>query len=303
MVSKTKNRHTALMVEDDEEMVEELTDLLHSLGHDVVSVPSQEEAINLMDAREFCFVLLDLQIKTTPDSIKPRVEAGKTLLRKIREAFPARNQEDHHHLQVLVMSGYAKEAPDIIQCLQEGADDFIVKPLCSNNPSVTTKIAECLRKSHRASHEACPAVMTLARRHLPDGSAAATPLPDVRLSITGEFNGKRTGIVFGGKQLSLPDTQFLLLMRLVAGRARDGHGWIHKADLGSKDEEGFKWMSNLSSVLKPLLPSGITFYENDKKGKYRLHPGITVGGVNHDQLAGHWVKEVVNLSLEIQGRR
>ncbi|MBF0625396.1 MAG: response regulator [Magnetococcales bacterium] len=304
MVKEAKGRHTALVVEDDPEMAEELRDLLRSLGHDTVSVPSQEEAMGLLDTGKFCFVLLDLQIKTAPDSIKARVEAGKTLLRKVRELFPARNQDDHHHLQILVMSGYAKEMPDVIQCLQDGADDFIIKPLSGNNPSLTAKIEESLHKSKRASHAECPGVMDLARRECaPNGSSTAIPPPGVQLSISGESQGKRTGIVIGGKASFLPDAQFLLLMRLVAGRVRDGQGWVHKVDLGSSDAEGFKGMSNLASAIQSLLPEGFAFYENDKKGSYRIHPVIVVGKIDHDRLGQHSSREVRKLSSEIMAIR
>ena len=301
MVKEAKGNHVALVVEDDPEMAEEVKDLLRSLGHDAVSVPSQEEAMNLLDAGHFCFVLLDLQIKTAPDSIKARVEAGKTLLRVIRERFPNRNREDHHHLQILVMSGYAMERHDVIQCLQDGADDFIIKPLDNNTPRMPVKIDECLRKSCRKSHKDCAVVMNAAR-HASQVSNALTQDQSlgVTLSITGELQGKRMGIVVDGKPLFLPYAQFLLLMKLVTNRVQNGHGWIHKTGLGSRDGEGFKGLSNLNATIQPFLPGGISFYENDMHGRYRMHTGIAVGKIDHDCLAGYWCKDLQMLSSEIQ---
>lgn len=302
MVKETKGRHAVLVVEDEQEAVDEMQDLLRSLGHDPIAVPSQEEAMELLETREFCFVMLDLQILTTPGSINPRVEAGKTLLRKIRERFPARNQEDHHHLQILVMSGRAKDTPDVVQCLQVGADDFITKPLHESVPSPSVKIEECLRKSHRTNHADCSKLLDLARRE-PVAHRALTPMRGLQLSITGEAQGKRTGITIGGKTLFLPDAQFLLLMRIVAGRVRDGQGWVHKHDLGSKDEQGFKGISNLNSVLRGFLPPNVPCYENDLKGRYRLHHEITLGEIGHEWLARHTLKEVQGLSAEMERLR
>ncbi|MBF0583418.1 MAG: response regulator [Magnetococcales bacterium] len=302
MVKEIKGNHVALVVEDDPEMAEEVKDLLRSLGHDAYSVPSQEEAVSLLDAGKFCFVLLDLQIKTAPDSIKARVEAGKTLLRMIRERFPTRNREDHHHLQILVMSGSAMERADVIEALQNGADDFIVKPLGENKPAFGERIAQALIKSGRTVHAGCRGIMECASQKCSGNGQTVHPLVSgIRLSITGEPNGKRTGIEMDGKPLLLPDAQFLLLMRLVAAKVRNDQGWIHKDDLGSNDSEGFKGMSNLNNSLKPLLPTDVSFYENDKKGSYRINTSIGIGQVNHSRLAKHGLREVVRLSLEIQG--
>ncbi|MBF0342144.1 MAG: response regulator [Magnetococcales bacterium] len=277
------------MVEDDLEIARELHELLRSLGHDMVNVPSQEEAMELMASREFCFVFLDLQIKITSESIRPRVEVGKTLLRMLRERFPVRNQQDHHHLQILVMSGQAKESQDIVECLQNGADDFLLKPLGSNIPSVSEKIMSCLRKSHRIHHGSCKTVMAAA-------CAAVDPTiqanqksvsPAILLSITGEAHGKRTGIVINGKPCFLPDVQLVLLMRLVMGRLQNDRGWVHKNDLGAKDEEGFKLISLLNTSIAPFLPHEMLFYDNDKKGSYRINLSIKIDNIGHELLERH----------------
>lgn len=305
MVRKTANRHVGLVVEDDHEAANELRDTLRSLGHDCVIVPSQEEAMALMDAGKFCFVLLDLQILTSPDSFKPILEAGKMLLKEIRSLFPARNQDDQHLLQIIVMSGYAKKTPDAVQCLKDGADDFIAKPLDPRSSAMARMIEECLKKSNRTSHLDCPAVMEIARKEpaLVNGSMTAVYSSGIQLSITGEAQWKRNGAAIDGKPFSLPDSQFLLLMMLVASRVRNAEGWIHKKELGSRDEEGFKGISNLKAVIQPLLPVGVDFYENDKKGSYRINPSVTLGRIDHDRLGAHKAKSIATISSEIRRLR
>ncbi len=302
MVRELKNRHVVLVVEDDQVVINDLTELLTSLGHEIVSVPSQEEAMALLEVREFCFVLLDLQILTSPTSIKPRLEAGQSLLRMIRDRFPARNRGDQHHLQIIVMSGFAKEMPDAVWCLQNGANDFLAKPLDGRGPFVIEKIENCLRKSNRVNHSACHGLTELARGEQVSENTSADPLPPsgVQLTITGETQWKRTKIIINGKTCSLPDFQFLLLMRLLVGRVRDNYGWIHKMELGAKDEEGFKGISNLNSAIRPFLPDGMAVYENDKKGRYRIHSGIGIGSIDYTRLAENEQIEIKQLSAEIQ---
>lgn len=301
MVKHKNDRHIALVVEDDLEMAEEVKDLLLSMGHETLHVSSREEALDLLDNGQFCFVLLDMQIKPASDSIKPQFLAGQTLLGDIRSRYPCRNQDDQHHLQIAVMSGYAKERSDVIKFLRNGADDFIVKPLWENSPSFGEKIVQALMNSGRHEHADCPGIMQCARRSGASSGQISHAISGIQLSITGDIQGKRTGIEMDGKPLSLPDAQFLLLMRLVTAKFRNDQGWIHKDDLGSRDAEGFKGMSNLNTAIQPLLPTGVPFYENDKKGSYRIGSSIEIGHVDHDQLAKHGLKDVVRLSREIQG--
>ncbi len=101
-------RHIALLVEDEPEMAAELGELLESLGHGHIHAATKEKAERLVEEGEFCYVLLDLQIKVNADSIKAHVEAGQTLLEFIREKYPRRNDQDKYRMPVLVMSGHAK---------------------------------------------------------------------------------------------------------------------------------------------------------------------------------------------------
>ncbi|ABK43871.1 response regulator receiver protein [Magnetococcus marinus MC-1] len=310
MVSnRAKNKHVALIVEDDLNLAEALGDLLKSLGHDFIHAETQEEGLRLMEEGQFCFAILDLQIKVDADAIYPMVEAGAQLQRQIRDRYPNRNDNDQHHLQILAMSGHAKEMFNVIGMLQNGADDFILKPLGENNPPLHVKIQECLQKSGRENHADCAHIMELARgkpsrsNSRPVAPKRKTERSDISLTIPGQIEGKRTEVAINGVSQHLPDAQLLLLMRMVAGRAQDDSGWVHKQDLGSRDADGFKGMSNLNSSLKPLLPGGMSFYENDKMGSYRIKPEIIIGEIDHTQLALHSQREIRQLSAIIQKMR
>jgi CheY-like chemotaxis protein len=224
----TTRRHTALLVEDEPQMASELGELLESLGHGHLHAATKEDAERLLDAGEFCYVLLDLQIKVNADSIKARVEAGQSLLEIIRERYPRRTPDGHHVLQILVMSGHAKEHAYVVKSFQDGADDFIVKPLSESTPPFKDKIRDALRKCGRDKHEYCAAIPK------ESGVAARTSTGATRLAITGRQEERHVEITIDDKPVLLTAGSFLLLLRLVAGRLRDADGWVHKDDLGAR---------------------------------------------------------------------
>ena len=71
-----KNGHCALIVEDDAETALDLQQILNSLDCYSVPVTNVEDARSELEARSFCLVLLDLEIKSEPDAIKGHVEYG-----------------------------------------------------------------------------------------------------------------------------------------------------------------------------------------------------------------------------------
>ena len=148
-------QHIALIVEDEPEMAEEIADLVRSFGHTSIHVETKDDALARLDSGQFCYVLLDMQIKADRDSIKAHVWAGMTLLEEIRRRFPGRATTDMHHLPVLVVSGHAKEHEDVVKAFQAGADDFLRKPLSLGNQDIGAKIRHCLGRAGRTKHGDC----------------------------------------------------------------------------------------------------------------------------------------------------
>ena len=147
-------------------MAAELADLLDSFGHEHRHAATKAEALELLGEGGLCYVLLDLQIKARAESIKPRVEAGMSLLREIRRRYPARSADggghDLHLLPVLAVSGKAKEHEDVVAALQLGADDFVRKPLGLDDRGLGPNIRRCLSLSGRSEHGACAAATAMA---------------------------------------------------------------------------------------------------------------------------------------------
>jgi len=293
----SEGRHVALLVEDEPEMAAELKELLGSLGYDCVHASTQEEGQRLAEAGQFCFVLLDLQIKVNADSIRARIEAGLTLLEQIRARYPRRNAEDHHHLQILVMSGHAKEHQYVVKAFQSRADDFITKPIGENQPPFGDKIRDALRKSQRERHGSCPMVMKNAA--LPAGVARHAPAARSRLSITATKVKERREVKIDGRVAQLTRGSFLLLLQLVAAHLREKDGWVHRSDLTGGRDPGWKGISRLKAELAPILPEGVAYYDNDEKGSYRLHPDLEMQAVDSVGLASDEDRKISKLATEI----
>ena len=65
-----KERHVALIVEDDKETAKDLVEILRSVECDDIIVDNHDDALSTLQRRSFCLILLDLQIKGASDSIK-----------------------------------------------------------------------------------------------------------------------------------------------------------------------------------------------------------------------------------------
>lgn len=259
-------RHRALIVEDDAETAEDLAEIVGSLGWDHVVAASGEEARGILRNQQICIVLLDLQIKDTPRSIKGHVEHGRELLREIRRGHGER-VDGKHWLPVVVVSGYAREVPEAVEVMRDGASDFVQKPFGSS--ALSSKLRAALDESGRSSHAACRAGFR------PSGPNSGA---DVKICIPGERARRRTVVMVGHSRLEVTDSSLRVLLHLLLalceGRA------AHKADLGASDDQGFKGVSILRGELKPALGHGVDIIKNEYYGNYRLSDQVRLGECN-----------------------
>ena len=149
---RMKERHIALIVEDDRETAEDLVEILRSIDCDSVVTDNRDEALVELQNKSFCLILLDLQIKGAPDSIKGHIEYGKALLRKIREKHGDHNGTAFW-VPVLIVSGFAREVDEAVDIMKDGASDVIQKPL--NSRQVSERIRHALQAAGRQTHERC----------------------------------------------------------------------------------------------------------------------------------------------------
>jgi DNA-binding response OmpR family regulator len=264
-----KERHVALIVEDDKETAEDLVEILRSTDCDGVIVDNHEDALSALQSRSFCLILLDLQIKNVSDSIKGHVEHGRALLRKIRQAHGDHNGTAFW-LPVLIVSGFAREADEAVEVMKNGASDVIQKPL--ENQHVSDRIRRALEASGRMTHALC--------RDKPP-----TQRPDLRqgvlISVPGDRIGRRTRVMVGPMPVELTDASLKVLLHLIVGLRKGSH--VHKRDLGATAEQGFKGVSILRNELKSAL-GGADIIKNHYHGYYSFTDRVTIGECAIDSL-------------------
>src|SRR5580658_2309256 len=115
-----RKSHLALIIEDDKETAGILQEILDSLDCDSIVVDNKEDALNKLQNATFCLILLDLQIKGSPDAIKAHPEYGRSLLRKIREEHSEHNGTSFW-LPILVVSGFAREVNEAVEVMKDNA--------------------------------------------------------------------------------------------------------------------------------------------------------------------------------------
>jgi DNA-binding response OmpR family regulator len=264
-----KQDHTALIVEDDLATSEDLVEIVGSIDAIGVVVNNSEEALLRLERQSFCFVLLDLQIKHTADSIKGNVEYGKALLRKIRQKHGEHNGIPFW-LPVLVLSGHAREADAAVEVMKDGASDVIQKPL--NSQYLSKCIREALKASGRESHNSCQEPAPQKRPDLSEGVVVAIP---------GDRLGRRTRITVASMPVDLTDGALKVLLHLMVAHRNDT--LVHKADMGATEDQGFKGISRLRDQLKAALRD-VNIIKNHYHGNYSFREGVAIGECEIDKL-------------------
>lgn len=118
-----------LIVDDDSDLLETLSYVLTSDGHEVACAESGAEGIRLLEAGEYDLILVDLRMR--------RMD-GQKFIRIAKLLRP--------DCRVVLMSAYAT-ADAVIEANREGAYDCLLKPF---------KLAELQSILHRAIQEARP---------------------------------------------------------------------------------------------------------------------------------------------------
>jgi DNA-binding response OmpR family regulator len=265
-----KERHIALVVEDHAETADDLAAILRSIDFDSIVVDNAETARTALQNHSFCLILLDLQIKSEPDSIKGHVEQGKALLRKIRA-----DHGDHNGIRfwlpVIVVSGFAREVDVAVDVMKSGASDIIQKPLESG--AVSDKIRRALQESGRQAHEDCHQCPRQ-RLSLDNG---------IEVAIPGDRIRRRTRITIAGRAVDLTDASLKVLLQLMVGRINGTV--VNKVDLGATADQGFKGISILRTELKPVLDD-LQIIKNHYHGDYSLVDDVIIGECAFDKLQG-----------------
>ncbi len=120
-------RHRILTIEDDAAIRRGIVDSLRFAGYDVLEAGDGPEGLEMAVRREFDLLLLDL--------VLPRGD-GLEILREVRRLRPT--------LPVIILTARGEEA-DRVRGLQDGADDYVVKPFSVKE--LLARVEAVLRRS------------------------------------------------------------------------------------------------------------------------------------------------------------
>ena len=117
-----------LLVEDDPEIVENLTEFLRTEGYSVTSVPTQKETMELLDRDRFDLMLLDVTLKqgngySVCTAVKAKYDMPVIFLTALDDEF------------------------SVVTGLDMGADDYISKPFRPRE--LVSRMRSVLRRSGR----------------------------------------------------------------------------------------------------------------------------------------------------------
>jgi DNA-binding response OmpR family regulator len=132
---------TALVVEDDPLIVPVLEDSLVALHHEYDVAGSQADAEQLLAAKRYDYVLLDLAIPARATSGGASTDFGLLLLEHIRAAHAP------SELPVMVMTVRTGECVDLTKRLvAAGANEFISKPFPASGRTLASVIRSVLER-------------------------------------------------------------------------------------------------------------------------------------------------------------
>jgi two-component system KDP operon response regulator KdpE len=209
---------TVLVVEDDEETRRALVRALATRGYRTVEAPDGRTALARWEARRPDLVLLDLGL--------PDME-GIRLVRRFRRDAPT---------PIVILSARFEE-PDKVAALDQGADDYVTKPVGMDELDARLRVA--LR------HAAGPAADT-------SGRLTAGPLV---------LDGARHLVTVNGTPVDLTPREFEILRVLLTHRGRlVTKGRLLRAVWGEayQDEAGYVYVyvSQLRRKLAAADPDG-----------------------------------------------
>jgi DNA-binding NtrC family response regulator len=115
-----------LLVDDEEQFLDALSQRLEARGLKVDAVTSGEDALNQVEGRNFDAIIVDLAM--------PGIDGIETL-KRIKEKRP--------DLEIIILTGHATVKSGI-EAMKLGADDFLEKPVDLNE--LLEKIGEAKNK-------------------------------------------------------------------------------------------------------------------------------------------------------------
>ncbi len=276
-------KHLVLIVEDDPAAAHDLSEVVASMDADVVLTDNYTEALRLVSERDFCTVLLDLEIKRDSDSIKGHRVHGTALIREIRSHYGGKHGSSFR-TPIVVVSGHANEVDAAVTMMKDGADDIIRKPL--NLHELETRVRAAFNSAGRSSHAECAAAVVRANER-----------NGLVLRISGERKGERALVTIADRTAPLTAGAMKVLLQLAI--AFQERRMVSKEVLGAKQHEGFRAISRLREQLRTAGDRG-DIIANDRRGGYSLRSEVTVVACNAEALKALEDKDIDRLAAQLE---
>lgn len=269
----TSQQHLVLVVEDEPDTAEEVAKILRKLDCEPVKIDNRADALKAITERQFCLVILDLNIRWTGENMAGDVKAGRELLREIRARYNEHTGRGYR-LPVLVVSGNTRDVETAGDVTDDGADRVVRKIFTASE--VSDHVRRLLERSGRDTHDMCSE--TFLRPRLANGER-------LLLSIPGDALPRGTKVVLGTTPIPLTKRMLLALLELVAAKlAEPATGRAHKSDLGKSEQSGSKAAFDLRKELLPATGETLNIIANDHKGNYWLTDDVEIGDIAFERL-------------------
>jgi DNA-binding response OmpR family regulator len=262
----SRTKLAALVVEDDPTLLDLVTETIESLGHEVSSASSQDDALKLLEDTMFDYVLLDLKIPLREGRL-PRLEIGFTLLQRIVSLPGARRPG------VIVMTAHGDDHEYCRRALREGADDFIKKPFDNPKESPEHAIKQLLARreeQQRGAGGEAPSVGAAdSGRRAVQRESSADEAPAIHL--VGTYDRRKCNFQINGKDLQLSEQRFRLFARLAVHAKRHPGQHLSLLDVPEIQSGTRQALNRLRKDLDEQSPGfWERWFRNDGHGSYCL---------------------------------
>lgn len=133
----------ALVIDDDPQIVDVISDIVASLGHKCDSANCQDEARQRLATTNYDYFVLDLEIPVRAERSVARLQNGLNLLGELVAARLG---------PVIVVTGYGNNGPDQgVECVKLGAADYVAKPFKTEGKTLDGAIIDALRRAGRVT--------------------------------------------------------------------------------------------------------------------------------------------------------
>ncbi len=185
-------QRTILVIEDDSELADVISQKLENAGFEVVTTTTGLEGVQVIDTEQVDLILLDLSL--------PDVD-GIEILRHLRQRSA---------VPIIIVSGRTEEAERVVG-LELGADDYMAKPFSLNE--LVARVRVILRRAEGSLVEA-----RIGEGAAVAGQAVAEPEKLAALDIEMNVAARRAWI--DGEEVSLTPTEFIILQTLLENQGK-----------------------------------------------------------------------------------